>query len=327
MPAGCFVLPVADSLRSIFATLGTAALVHQAGAGTGFSFSAVRPQGDVVASSGGSASGPMSFIRVYDTATGVIHRGGWRHAANMAVLDVSHPDIESFVVAKALPGMLATFKLSVGVTDAFLRGALERRGHELVNPRTGRVAGTVPARRLFDAIVEHAWRSGQPGLLFLDRVNDADPLPSQGRIVATTPCGEVPLRAYESCNLGSIDLARFVRGGRVELDRLDATVGLAVRFLDDVIDVSRYPQPALRRAAIRTRRLGLGVMGLADMLPTSASRTTDRRRRAPPPGSHCASSAWRARSRPCSPRRGGRSPSTRRAATPEAAVRPCAMRS
>jgi ribonucleoside-diphosphate reductase alpha chain len=212
--AGCFVLPVADSLRSIFSTLRTAVLVHQAGAGTGFSFSAVRPQGDVVASSGGSAAGPMSFIRVYDTAAGVIHRGGWRHAANMAVLDVSHPDIESFIVAKARPGMLATFRLSVGVTDAFLRRALESRRHELVNPRTGRVAATVSARRLFDAVVEHAWRSGEPGLLFLDRVNDADPLPSQGRIVATNPRGEVPLRAYESCNLGAIDLARFVRDGR-----------------------------------------------------------------------------------------------------------------
>jgi len=264
--AGCFVLPVADSLPSIFTTLRTAALVHRAGAGTGFSFSALRPQGDTLAAGGGMASGPLSFIRLYDTASGVIHQGRGSHASNIAALDVSHPDIESFVATKARPGMLATFRLSVGVTDAFLRGALQRRRHELVNPRTGRTVGTVPAHRLFDAIVEHAWRSGEPGLLFLDRVNDADPLPSQGRIVATTPRGEVPLRAYESCNLGSIDLARFVKGGQVELDRLDATVRLAVRFLDDVIDVSRYPQPAFRQAAIRTRRIGLGVMGLADLL-------------------------------------------------------------
>jgi ribonucleoside-diphosphate reductase alpha chain len=228
--AGCFVLPVADSVRSIFGTLRTAALLYQAGAGTGLAFSAVRPQGDIVASSGRSAAGPMSFIRVYDTAAGVIHHGARRHDTNTAVLDVSHPDIESFIVAKARPGMLATFKLSVGVTDAFLRSALERRQHELVNPRTGRVAGTVPAHRLFDAIVEHAWRSDEPGLLFLDHVNDADPLPSQGRIVATSPRGEVPPRAYESCHLGFIDLARLVEGDRIELERLDATVRLAVRF-------------------------------------------------------------------------------------------------
>jgi ribonucleoside-diphosphate reductase alpha chain len=264
--AGCFVLPINDSLRSIFTTLRTTTLIHQAGAGTGFSFTALRPRGDIVASSGGMASGPLSFIRVYDMAASVIREGGRRHGANMAVLDVSHPDIESFIVAKARPGTLSTFNLSVGVTDAFLRSALQRRHHELINPRTGRVVATVPARRLLDAIVEHAWRSGEPGLLFLDRVNDADPLPSQGPIVATNPCGEVPLRAYESCNLGSIDLARFVRGDGVELPRLDDTVRLAVRFLDDVIDVSRYPDPALGFAARRSRRVGLGIMGLADLL-------------------------------------------------------------
>jgi ribonucleoside-diphosphate reductase alpha chain len=264
--AGCFVLPIADSLRSIFTSLRTAALIHQAGAGTGFSFSAVRPRGDVVASSGGTASGPLSFIDVYDAAASVIRQGGRRHAANMAVLDVSHPDIESFIAAKAHPGRLATFNLSVGVSDAFLDAAIRRGQHRLVNPRTGRVAATVPARQLFDSLVEQAWGSGEPGLLFLDRVNDADPLPSQGRIVATNPCGEVPLRDHESCNLGSIDVARFARDGRVDHERLDATVRLAVRFLDDVIDVSRYPEAALRRAAQRTRRIGLGIMGLADLL-------------------------------------------------------------
>lgn len=264
--AGCFVLPVDDSLRSIFTTLRTAAMIHQAGAGTGFSFSALRPRGDIVASSGGTASGPLSFIRIYDTAASVVREGGRRHAANMAVLDVSHPDIESFIAAKAHPGTLSTFNLSVGVTDEFLRGVLERRPHALVNPRTGRVVATVPARRLFDAIVEQAWHTGEPGLLFLDRVNDADPLPSEGRIVATNPCGEVPLRAYESCNLGSIDLARFVHEGDIDVSRLDDTVRLAVRFLDDVIDVSRYPDPTLDIAAHRTRRVGLGIMGLADLL-------------------------------------------------------------
>ena len=264
--SGCVVLPVEDSLRSIFAALGHAALVHQAGGGTGYAFTHLRPEGDIVASTGGTASGPLSFLRMFDTAAGVLRLGGRRRAANMAVLDVSHPDIYAFATAKAIPGDLEHFNLSVGVTDRFLR-AVERGGtHRLVNPRTGRTVARVGAADLFDAICDAAHRTGDPGLLFLDTINRANPTPALGPIEATNPCGEVPLLPNESCNLGSINVARFAAGGRVDWERLAGTVRLAVRFLDDVIDVSRYPFPELEHAALATRKVGLGVMGLAELL-------------------------------------------------------------
>jgi ribonucleoside-diphosphate reductase alpha chain len=264
--SGCFVLPLDDSLRSIFTTLGHAALLHQAGAGTGYTFSDIRPAGDVVASTGGRASGPVSFLRVFDVAADVVREGGRRRGANMAVLDAGHPDVFDFVRAKLTPGRFENFNFSVGVTDAFMR-AVERDGtHRLVNPRTGRTVARVPARELFGAICEAAWASGDPGLLFLDRINRDNPLPGRGRIRATNPCGEVPLLPYESCNLGSVNLARFVRDGRLDWDGLAAVVEVAVRFLDDVIDVSRYPVPELADAARATRKVGLGVMGLAEVL-------------------------------------------------------------
>jgi ribonucleoside-diphosphate reductase alpha chain len=264
--SGCVVLPVEDSLESIFGTLADAVLVQQAGGGTGFSFSRLRPAGDLVASTHGAASGPVSFIRVFDAATDVIRQGGRRRGANMAVLDVSHPDVREFAAAKAEPGRLENFNLSVGVSDAFMRGVLAGRPHRLVNPRTGRTAGALPARELLRLLAASAWSSGEPGLLFLDRVNRANPLPGRGRIEATNPCGEVPLLPFESCNLGSLNLACFVAGGRIDWRRLEETTALAVRFLDDVIDVSRYPRPALEQAARATRKVGLGVMGLAELL-------------------------------------------------------------
>jgi len=264
--SGCFVLPVEDSLDSIFSTLRLTALIHQAGGGTGFSFSRLRPAGDVVGSTMGVASGPVSFISVYDTATEVIKQGGRRRGANMAVLDASHPDIKEFVRAKTEPGRLENFNLSVAVTDAFMR-AVERSGlHRLVNPRTRRTVARIPAGDLFELICEEAWRSGDPGLLFLDRVNRDNPLPGRGPIEATNPCGEVPLHPYESCNLGSINLARFVRDGELRWDQLGEIARLAVRFLDDVIDANRYPAPELEEAAKATRKVGLGVMGLAELL-------------------------------------------------------------
>jgi ribonucleoside-diphosphate reductase alpha chain len=264
--SGCVVLPVEDSLTSIFATLGHAALGHQAGGGTGYTFTHVRPAGDRVASTGGTASGPVSFLRVFDTAAGVMRSGGRRRGASMAVLDSSHPDIYEFVAAKRSPGEMEHFNLSVAVPDRFLR-AVERGGmHRLVNPRTGRVVAPVPAVELFEAICASAHACGDPGLLFVDAIDRANPLPTLGRIEATNPCGEVPLLPYESCNLGSINLARFVRDGDVDWDRLGAVVHVAVRFLDDVIDVSRYPFTELERAALASRKVGLGVMGLAELL-------------------------------------------------------------
>ncbi|MCS7007127.1 MAG: adenosylcobalamin-dependent ribonucleoside-diphosphate reductase [Thermoleophilia bacterium] len=264
--SGCFVLPLEDSLESVFETLKRAALIQKEGGGTGFSFSRLRPAGDRVASTGGTASGPVTFLHVFDAATDAVRQGGRRRGANMAVLDVSHPDVRAFVAAKLEPDALENFNLSVAVGDGFLR-AVERGGsHELVNPRTGRGERTVEARRLFDEIVEAAWRAGEPGLLFLDRVNAANPVPTLGRIEATNPCGEVPLLPYESCNLGSINLARLVRDGALDWEELARVVRLAVRFLDDVITVNRYPFPELEEAALATRKIGLGVMGLAELL-------------------------------------------------------------
>lgn len=266
--SGCVVLPVEDSLRSIFATLGTAALVHQAGGGTGYSFSHLRPAGAPVASTQGASSGPVSFLHLFDTAAGIVRLGGRRRSASMAVLDASHPDIRDFVTAKLTAGALEHFNLSVGVTDRFLRAAEAGGSHPLVDPGTGRTVARVPAADLLDSICDSARGCGDPGLLFLDAINRADPLPGQGRIEATNPCGEVPLRPYESCNLGSINLARFARDGGVDWERLGSTAELAVRFLDDVIDVSRWPVPEMERAVHATRRVGLGMMGLAELLAT-----------------------------------------------------------
>jgi len=265
--SGCVVLPLPDSLRAIFTTLGQTAEIHRAGGGTGFSFSALRPAGDPVTGTGGRASGPVSFLRLFDTAAGVVSMGGRRRGACMAVLDVSHPDIYEFLGAKtALAGELAQFNLSVGVGDAFLR-AVQRGGrHRLINPRTGRTVATVAAAELFTAICEAAHAGGDPGLLFLDTINRANPVPAHGRIAATNPCGEVPLLAYESCNLGSINLARMVTDGRIDWDRLAATAALGVRFLDDVIDAAVYPVAELDTAAKATRKIGLGMMGLAELL-------------------------------------------------------------
>jgi ribonucleoside-diphosphate reductase alpha chain len=265
--SGCFVLPLEDSLRSIFSTLGRAAEIQSAGGGTGYSFSRLRPAGDPVTGTAGTASGPVSFLRLFDSAAEVVSMGGRRRGACMAVLDVSHPDIVDFVTRKSdAPGDLQHFNLSVGVTGAFLRN-VERGGmHRLVNPRTGAVVGRIPAAELFDRICRAAHACGDPGLVFLDTINRANPVPGLGRIEATNPCGEVPLLPNESCNLGSINLARMTTDGRVDWENLTATTELAVRFLDDVIDVSRYPFPELAEATRASRKIGLGVMGLAELL-------------------------------------------------------------
>lgn len=266
--SGCVVLPLEDSLTSIFETLGHAALIHQAGGGTGYSLSRLRPRGDPVADSGRTASGPVSFLPVFDAAAEVVSQGGRRRGASMAVLDVSHPDIVEFIEVKRAQGALEHFNTSIGVTDRFLRAVEKSGAHQLVSPRTGRAVGRVPAAELFDRICAAAWQGGDPGLLFLDRINRDNPLPGLGRIEATNPCGEVPLLPYESCNLGSLNLARFVKEGSVDYARLGRVVALAVRFLDDVIDVSRFPFAELEGPAHAARKVGLGVMGLAEMLAT-----------------------------------------------------------
>jgi ribonucleoside-diphosphate reductase alpha chain len=264
--SGCFVLPVEDSLESIFITLRDMALIHQAGGGTGFSFSHLRPRGDLVSSTQGTASGPVSFMRIFDTTTEVIKQGGRRRGANMGVLSVSHPDIEEFVTAKSQPGAFENFNLSVAVSDAFLHAVQRGELHHLVNPRNGETVRELPARELFDLICEQAHRTGDPGLLFIDRINRDHVLPRQGRIEATNPCGEVPLLPYESCNLGSVNLPRLLDHGRLDWDRLRAVVRLLTRFLDDVIEVNRYPRPEIREATLASRKIGIGVMGLAELL-------------------------------------------------------------
>ena len=268
--AACFVLPVEDTLESIFAALGRMALLQRAGGGTGFSFSRLRPRGDVLASTGGEASGPVSFMRIFDCATQNVKQGGRRRGANMGVLRVDHPDILEFVEAKRAGEELPNFNLSVGVTDRFMEAAAGGERYPLVHPGDGRAVGELAAREVFDRIVDAAWRGGDPGLLYLDTIERANPTPALGAIEATNPCGEVPLLPWESCVLGSINLAHLVRAGGLEPDmdweRLRHAVHVGVRFLDDVIEVNRDPLPEIGALTRGNRKIGLGVMGFAECL-------------------------------------------------------------
>jgi ribonucleoside-diphosphate reductase alpha chain len=263
--AACFVLPVDDDLGSIFDALKWAALIHQSGGGTGFSFSRLRPRGDPVRTTHGVASGPVSFIRVYDAATETIKQGGVRRGANMAVLRVDHPDVEEFVDAKRGPG-LANFNVSVGATDAFVEAVEAGQPFALRHPRTGAVVRTVAARDLFRRIAEAAWASGEPGIVFLDRVNAANPTPDLGPMEAVNPCGEQPLLPFEACTLGSLNLAHLERAGAVDWEALSVRVADGVRFLDDVLEVNAWPLPQVAEISRRNRKVGLGVMGWADLL-------------------------------------------------------------
>ncbi len=266
----CFVLPVEDSMESIFETLKNAALIQQSGGGTGFNFSRLRPEGDFVNKTGGEASGPVSFMKIYDAATQYVKQGGKRRGANMGILNADHPDILKFIRAKREAAALANFNLSVGITDDFMEAVEHKANWKLKHPTSRKTSSVVKAAKLWDEIIRSAWQTGDPGLIFLDEINRHNPTPALGTIKATNPCGEVPLLPYEACNLGSVNLLHMLgkKRGQCVIDwkKLAVTVSTAIRFLDNTIEVNNYLIPQIRNIALGNRKIGLGVMGWAEML-------------------------------------------------------------